>query len=124
MNAFAKPNLAVDQIPSASAADKDKVLTIDENGVPVWAENQGGGSSGGGVLIVTDTHGTLDKTWQEIHDAPFAVVISGDSRMPVINALGFGSAYVIGCVGDPTGEDIKTVIYRASSSDEYPAIQS
>jgi hypothetical protein len=29
----------------------------------------GGGTSGGGVLVVTDTDGTLDKTWQEIHDA-------------------------------------------------------
>ena len=35
-----------------------------------------GGGSGGGVLVVTDTDGTLDKTWQEIHDADFAVVIS------------------------------------------------
>lgn len=29
----------------------------------------GGGGSGGGVLVVTNTNGTLDKTWQEIHDA-------------------------------------------------------
>ena len=30
----------------------------------------GGGGGGGGVaLVVTDTDGTLDKTWQEIHDA-------------------------------------------------------
>lgn len=29
----------------------------------------GGGSSGGGVLVVTDTDGTLDKTWKEIKDA-------------------------------------------------------
>lgn len=29
----------------------------------------GGGGSSGGVLVVTDTDGTLDKTWQEIHDA-------------------------------------------------------
>lgn len=29
----------------------------------------GGGPSGGGVLVVHDVDGTLDKTWQEIHDA-------------------------------------------------------
>lgn len=33
----------------------------------------GGGSSSGGVLVVTETydgnHSTLNKTWQEIHDA-------------------------------------------------------
>lgn len=40
----------------------------------------GGGSSGGGVLVVNasaDEAGTtitLDKTWQEIQDAPFAIV--------------------------------------------------
>ena len=35
----------------------------------------GGGSGGdGGVLVVHDEDGTLDKTWKEIHDAPFAVL--------------------------------------------------
>lgn len=36
----------------------------------------GGSSGGGGVLVVhldNDT-GALDKTWQEIHDAPFSVM--------------------------------------------------
>lgn len=28
-----------------------------------------GGGSGGGVLMVTDTDGTLDKTWKEIYTA-------------------------------------------------------
>lgn len=40
----------------------------------------GGGSSGSGVLVVHETVSggthTLDKTWQEIHDADFAVVVS------------------------------------------------
>ena len=35
-----------------------------------------GGGSGGGVLVVTDTDGTLDKTWQEIHDASFAILVN------------------------------------------------
>lgn len=34
-----------------------------------------GGGSGGGVLVVHDENGTLDKTWQEIYDAlPIAVL--------------------------------------------------
>ena len=33
-----------------------------------------GGSAGGGVLVVHDVDGTLDKTWQEILDAPLAIV--------------------------------------------------
>ena len=41
-----------------------------------WAS---GGSSGGGVLVVHDVEGTLDKTWQEIADAGFAILsIDGD----------------------------------------------
>ena len=35
---------------------------------------QSGGGSGGGVLVVTDTDGTLDKTWQEIVDAEYSVL--------------------------------------------------
>lgn len=33
-----------------------------------------GGSTGGGVLVVHDVDGTLDKTWQEIMDAPLAII--------------------------------------------------
>lgn len=38
----------------------------------------GGGSSGGGVLVVNvipegEESATMDKTWQEIYDAPFSV---------------------------------------------------
>lgn len=36
----------------------------------------GGSSSGGGVLVVhvDEDTGIFDKTWQEIHDADFAVI--------------------------------------------------
>lgn len=98
MNEFARPNLAVSDLPPAGASDAGKVLTADETGVPVWAEASGGttvtanptlagteadltglqvgdtkykvgGGSGGGVLVATDTNGTLDKTLQELYDA-------------------------------------------------------
>lgn len=36
MNQFARPNLAVSYLPPAGASDKDKVLTADATGVPVW----------------------------------------------------------------------------------------
>ena len=70
MNEFARPNLAVDQLPPANSADKDKVLTIDANGVPVWAENSGGGS-GGGVLMIEDDEalGSFNKTFREVKTA-------------------------------------------------------
>lgn len=46
----------------------------------IEALGPGGGGGGGGVLVIRDTvegttH-TLDKTWQEIHDADLPVVIT------------------------------------------------
>lgn len=51
-------------------------------GSPIWHSEEeiaaiaemfsnmaGGGSSGGGVLVVHEVNGTLDKTWQEITNA-------------------------------------------------------
>ena len=69
------------ELPAVAAADKGKYLHANEStGDLEWAE----GGSGGGVLVVTDTDGTLDKTWQEIYDAaengiPTALrVVEGD----------------------------------------------
>ncbi len=45
---------------------------------------------GGGVLVVTDTAGTLDKTWQEIHDAMLVgcvVIDDGTNSFSVIGAI-------------------------------------
>lgn len=44
---------------------------------------QSGGSGTGGVLVVTDTDGTLDKTWQEIHDAGFSVLNENGIYLPM-----------------------------------------
>lgn len=38
MNQFAKPGLAVDQLPSANATDAGKALVLDEHGEPKWGE--------------------------------------------------------------------------------------
>lgn len=39
--------------------------------------NMSGGSSGGGVLVVTDTDGTLNASYQDISDAGYAVFKRG-----------------------------------------------
>ena len=63
---------APSSLPEVTASDKGKYLKANEStGDPEWAE---GGSSGGGVLVVNDTVGMLDKTWQEIADAGFAIL--------------------------------------------------
>lgn len=56
------------------AFESGDTYTISGDGYPVLdgespSETLSGGGSGGGVLVVTDTDGTLDKTWQEMYDA-------------------------------------------------------
>ena len=74
------------ELPSVSGSDEGKVLTVNNSGVWVAANP----SSGGGVLVVTDTDGTLDKTWQDIFNAfgsTGAVVALSESHFVVINEV-------------------------------------
>lgn len=100
------------ELPSVSGTDDGKVLTVNNSGVWV-AQNP---SSGGGVLVVTDTDGTLDKTWQEIHAAMLSggAVIQHDETEAdaVLRArVGKGTYDVSSADG---------VSYSASSASGYP----
>ena len=84
---------------------------------------QGGGGSGGGVLVVHDVEGTLDKTWQEIYDADFAVVVqsvpSGKKKYAVTAVLRNrdNTEFLVNLIeGDPAS-------YTASSADGYPVAE-
>ena len=79
----------------------------------------GGGSSGGGVLVVNetvdgDTH-TLDKTYEEIMAAGFAVKKHSGDRVVTYDTLAssFGQAGVIFYV---TFSDDPSAYYSASTS--------
>ena len=83
--------------------------------------NGGGGT--GGVLVVHetvsgDTH-TLDKTYQEIADAEFAVLIfEGTGR-----DVGFYFPYALesyGSGGNAYFVQFNAVIYMASNTSDYP----
>lgn len=82
---------------------------------------QGGGGSGGGVLVVTDVDGTLDKTWQEIHDAMLsggaALKLTKPDRVEVVSCASYdtkmGQYEVVGYSSAIT-------IYATSSTDGYP----
>lgn len=89
----------------------------------------GGGSSGGGVLVVNmtlndaGTIGTLDKTWQEIHDADFPVVrFSYQGRVFWYQVLDAGQSD--GGYGVTVVMNFKTVAteeFKASTTDGYPS---
>lgn len=85
---------------------------------------QGGGSGGGGALVVHDVSGTLDKTWQEIHDALPLVYVTQDDE--IFNWVGYATSedgeFFTGYVEyGPGGAVMKE--YVASSADAYPAIE-
>jgi ketol-acid reductoisomerase len=93
----------------------------------------GGGSGGGGVLVVTDTNGTLDKTWQEIHDAGAAIIcLSNDAAQSktwysVTEVVGESAYLVFAClpgINGKTGEpenDFRR--YAVDSADAYPILE-
>ena len=76
------------------------------------------GIAGGvNILLVSENEGTstLNKTWQEIHDADVAVVsksYDGVKTWGFVQAAGFAEEHYIVVVGDKN--------YVAESADGYP----
>ena len=101
-------------LPEVTSADAGKVLAVDNSGV--WVAQTP--ASGGGVLVVHDVEGTLDKTWQEIHDAMLsggAVVQTNETGVYIVIDADVGKGtYHVACAG--IGE------YAASSASGYPAL--
>ena len=113
------------ELPDVGSSDKGKFLHTNEStGALEWAE---GGGSGGGVLVVTDTSGTLDKTWTEIHDAMLSggavVSFSETDTGSVVTAMYSDKeeAYVI-IVCDRVGAG-QFATYFASTASGYPSIE-
>lgn len=101
---------------------EEEIAAIDE-----MFSNMSGGSSGGGVLVVHDADGTLDKTWQEIADAGFAVCYVQPS-IPVLPTM----VYVLCSIKDDEDEPFVQFYsvsgmeesgkrqYDATSKNDYP----
>ncbi len=78
----------------------------------------GGGSSGGGVLVCSMDMQTfaLDKTWQEIHDAPLAVL-----KMDMLESDGMArtfAAVIERYKTDASGNLIYCVLFAVPNLDE------
>ena len=98
-----------------------KVKTTDEFRAAVGTvAPKSGGGLGGGVLVVTDTDGTLDKTWQEIHDAMLsggAVISTSSTDSIVVSRTRYNakdSAYEVTILGG--------IMYFASTASDYPTL--
>jgi hypothetical protein len=132
MNEFAKPNLAVDQIPSSSVSDSGKALVVGQNGVPGWAE-VGGGSSGG-VLVVNyqdENEDLLNKTGLEIvNAAKTTAVLLVDDSLEDPDTLEL-SVFTLGRIGKDSSDNRywfsfysvsdSSLDFHCATLDDYPA---
>lgn len=93
----------------------------------------GGSGGGGGVLVVNDVEGVLDKTWQEIYDAPLAVLVMQNGEIKEFNHVWSVGNYngTYGVLFFSTGfrEDVGGYVlgerpYATNSPNDYPAYQS
>lgn len=109
---FKKALLNETKLPDVTEADAGKVLAVNDSGVWV-AQNP---SSGGGVLVVTDTDGTLDKTWTEIHDA----MLSGGAVIQHDETEADAVLRARVCKGTYDVSSADGIFYSASSASGYP----
>ena len=91
-----------------------------------------GGGLGGCVLVVHDVNGTLDKTWQEIHDAEAAIISlsnNADSKSwYIVTGVNIWNGFFVSAcrpgVNGKTGEpenDFRR--YFTDSADGYPTAE-
>ena len=98
---------------------------VSKNGV--WKTAPLNDTPSGGPLVVTDTDGTLDKTWQEIYDAAPAVIFGrtrNDGKKLVTyleNVYESDGSYIVTC-GAISEVKVEDVQFIASSASGYPAL--
>lgn len=79
------------------------------------------GIASGGVFVVTDTAGTLDKTWKEIQDVAFAVIKTVDGRtLPVLTCANEDPDYLVVYISANNGH-VVLGYYVTNSENGYPS---
>lgn len=89
-----------------------------------------GVANGGGIMVIhEDENGILDKTWQEIYNGGFGVIMAEmpDSFLmyaPITQIFNNGNnLFSIVTIG-VTSEGVGAVLYQTQSSNGYPVEQS
>lgn len=86
---------------------------------------KGGGSGGGDILVVHVIDGgksfSLDKTWQEIHDATFVKVIGVDGTFSYVSKVFSESSEYKVISFYANNNAVTTILWIASSANGYPS---
>ena len=100
----------------------DVVTSAKLNKIEQGIANAGGG---GGALVVHVVDETLDKTWQEIHDAaPLVWLFDGFATYNYIYECGVDEgAHFVSFISPLVDENV-SISYMATSADGYPVFLS
>lgn len=107
-------------------------ITREEVFLDAIAKGGGGGGGTGGVLVVNMVNGTLDKTWQEIHDAGFCVITFTANKTDTFLTVAtitegggdkLGTPYQISAISD-IGGSVGVFNFSANAADDYPTAQA
>ena len=105
-------------LPPVTASDAGKVLSVNNSGV--WVAQTP--ASGGGVLVLHDVDDTLDKTWQEIHDAFVAGSVRIQKGTNIYNVKTVGYSSREGSYGLACDEYSSLRAYDTDSASGYPTL--
>lgn len=92
------------------------------------------GAGGGGVLVISSVYDeqtettTLDKTWQEIHDATFSVIITDNPMMgkvyDYIRTVGMMMGKYTVASAFFSDDKVQISKYVCNSADDYPVLHT
>lgn len=113
--------VSLDNLAAFLSNPKDgDVVKYDEKSGMWIAGEAGGGSSGGGVLVVHDVNDTLDKTWKEIHDA----FVSGGCVISLNDGNAVQNVTEVSYSSKGGSYNVRTYdyLYKATESTGYPQL--
>lgn len=112
-------------------------ITFTKPNIPdCWTPEGGGGGGGTDSMLIVNLNpetGKLDKTWQEIYDATYAVIqmgqeLNGVAIKAYIHVQGVqniqGAYAVIATAYDNASNEFVQYLFEASEADDYPTMST